>query len=80
MANQEHLTLLRRGVAQWNEWREQHQEQADLSNVNFNNADLRGVNLSYVDFSGAYFCNADLSEARFINSTFSGAILRQAIL
>lgn len=80
MANQEHLNILKLGVARWNEWREQHREiQADLSKVKFNNVDLHGANLSYVDFREACFYDVDLSGARFINSTFSGAIFRKAI-
>ncbi len=47
MANQEHLDILRQGVATWNAWRAQHQDAAiDLSYDDLDSADLSYANLN----------------------------------
>ncbi len=64
MANQDHLALLKKDVAAWNEWRRRNLEirpdlsgadlrgaylrEAILSEANLSLADLRGVNLKEV--------------------------------
>jgi hypothetical protein len=41
MANQEHLAILRQGVAVWNQWRREHQNvRPDLSKINLGEANL----------------------------------------
>ena len=71
MANPEHLEVLKQGVKQWNEWREQHPGvEPDLREASLNGADLRKANLG----------NADLSKASLLGATFRGANLRRADL
>src|SRR5438874_5566534 len=48
MPNDEHVAVLGRGAAVWNEWRADHDETPDLSR-----AGLRGLDLSGFDLSGA---------------------------
>jgi uncharacterized protein YjbI with pentapeptide repeats len=66
MANDEHVAILKKGVAAWNAWRV---ENTDIL------PDFRGVNLSAADLSGAFLTSADLSE-----SNLSQAHLREAKL
>ena len=54
MANEKHLEILKKGVKEWNEWRNKHpKEQPDLS----------GADLSGADLSGAHLEEANLIEA-----------------
>jgi uncharacterized protein YjbI with pentapeptide repeats len=74
MASDEHVALLKQGVAAWNEWRLKN-PRPNLSGVNLGGADLREVNLRGADLSGANLGKANLSGA-----DFSGASLREAYL
>ena len=48
MANEEHLAILKKGVAAWNEWREQHPDlRPDLVEANLSGANLREANLDW---------------------------------
>jgi uncharacterized protein YjbI with pentapeptide repeats len=64
MANEEHLAILRQGVAGWNLWRMKplgispDLSQADLEGANLRSVDLHGANLMRADLF-----TADLSEA-----------------
>jgi hypothetical protein len=96
MANDEHLRVLRRGSATWNEWRERNGiEEPDLSATKLREEDLSGADLSGADLRGAdlgaanllkaevYLANlsgADLSEARLNRANLSGANLSGANL
>ncbi len=59
MMKKGHVELLKQGVAQWNEWREQHQEispdlfGARLSSIDLVNANLDDTILSCADLSQA---------------------------
>ncbi len=81
MANEEHLAILKKGVAAWNEWREQHPDigpdlrMAKLSAANLGGADLDKANLSRADLSRANLRGANLSDANL-----RGANLRIANL
>src|SRR5262245_54616004 len=55
MANDEHVAMLKKGVAAWNAWRDQN---PDLR------PDLRGTNLNRQNLSGADLSGADLSKAK----------------
>ncbi len=96
MANQEHLEILTKGVAEWNSWREANPgirpdlveadfveadlSGADLGEANLSGADLREANLSGADLSGADLSEADLSGADLSEANLSRANLNGASL
>ena len=66
MANDEHVALLRQGVAAWNAWRDENPNiHPDLSEAYLSEANLGGANLG----------GADLQAAILIDTDFSGADL-----
>src|SRR5580700_2858889 len=70
MPNDEHVVMLARGAAAWNEWRADRDETPDLSR-----AGLRGLDLSGFEFSGADLRGADLRGTKLSGATLSGAHL-----
>lgn len=96
MPSQEHLNIVKRGVAAWNKWREGHPDDrpdlraAELNthSYNFHNfpkANLRCANLSYseiwsADLAEADLQNADLSDADLYFTDLPNADLRNACL
>jgi len=76
MANPEHLEILKRGVEEWNQWREAH---PDIT-PDFSRANLAGADLSRADFSWTGLSWADLSEANLNVANFEGAELFEANL
>jgi len=93
MANNEHVAMLARGAAAWNEWRADRDETSDLSRAGLRGLDLSGFDLSGADLRGADFrgtklCDADLSGAHLegVNlfkavvdgANLSGAFLTEA--
>jgi uncharacterized protein YjbI with pentapeptide repeats len=96
MANDEHVALLKQGVAAWNEWREANPNirpdlrgaflfradlrGADLHEANLRMANLIEANLSRSDLKGAYLNVASLSGANFSGANLSGAHLSGANL
>ena len=84
MANDEHVVLLKKGVAAWNAWR---RDNPDIR-PDFSGADLRGVNLtppddmgfSVADLRRANFTGADLRGANLLGANFGGADLSGANL
>lgn len=77
MADESHLSVLRKGVGPWNEWRrsERQRSQADLSQAN-----LSKTNLIEADLSNADLTKADLGEADLTRADLSGAELFEADL
>ncbi len=83
MANQEHLDILRQGVAVWNKWREEHPDiQPDLGGAKLARINLFWIrlgerqieaNLTNVDFSDASLPWADLSMANLTEANLSRA-------
>ena len=81
MANDEHVALLKQGVAAWNAWRDENPDiRPDLSGANLSGADLSGANLSGADLSGANLSGANLSGANLSGANLSGANLSGANL
>ncbi|HXO73349.1 MAG TPA: toll/interleukin-1 receptor domain-containing protein [Bradyrhizobium sp.] len=64
MADNEHVTHLRKGAGQWNEWRVRSREfSPNLSSADLSGAQLRGANLSQANLSDSNLRHADLDEA-----------------
>jgi Pentapeptide repeats (8 copies) len=85
MANDEHVALLKQGVAAWNAWREKNPDiRPDLSDatlgVNLSRANLSGTNLSKAVLVHANLGEADLSGAMLDWADLSGADLSGANL
>jgi Pentapeptide repeats (8 copies) len=91
MANDEHVELLKQGVATWNAWRDENPDirpdlsGADLDEANLGGADLiranvRGANLSGANLSGADLDKADLIGTKLNKANLSGAELEGATL
>ena len=89
MANPEHVEVIKKGTAVWNQWRIEHPEiepdlaDADLSamklnDANFCDTDLRGADLTHTDFRGANLVRADLRAANINKASFNLAKLSEA--
>ena len=67
----EHVSLIKKSVQQWNQWRENNPEVIpDLEGINLANANLNNANLAYANLN-----NANLRGAYFIGSNLKGADL-----
>ena len=75
MAKREHVELLKRGVKEWNVWREQHRELPDLSGANLNRARLDQANLGQTDLREADLSGAKLNRAKFNHANLGKANL-----
>ena len=85
MPNDDHVAMLGRGAAVWNEWRAKHDETPDLSRAGLRGLDLSGFDLSRADLRGAdlrgtQFCDADLSGVHLEGANFFKAVLDRANL
>jgi uncharacterized protein YjbI with pentapeptide repeats len=82
MANDEHVALLKQGVAAWNDWRNENLNiLPDLRGADLRGADLRGANLIRANLSMAKLREANLSGAtNLFEANLSGANLSKANL
>jgi uncharacterized protein YjbI with pentapeptide repeats len=90
MPNDEHVAMLARGAAAWNEWRTKLDETPDLSQAGLRGLDLSGLDLSRADLrtadlrgtnlSGANLSGARLEGANFFKAVLDGANLAGAFL
>jgi uncharacterized protein YjbI with pentapeptide repeats len=87
MANDEHVAMLKKGVAAWNAWRRGNPDiieadlgGANLSGANLSGADLRRANLSEADLNRADLNRADLTGAHLTLANLIGANLNRANL
>jgi Pentapeptide repeats (8 copies) len=64
MANDEHVAILKKGVAAWDAWRAENPGVLpDLSRANLSGADLSGANLSRANLDSATLVRTDLTDA-----------------
>lgn len=69
MADEAQVSILKKGVADWNKWRKTNPEirpdlsEANLRRADLGGADLRGTNLGRSDLSGANFFGSNLNAA-----------------
>ncbi|ARV59162.1 hypothetical protein BZZ01_11425 [Nostocales cyanobacterium HT-58-2] len=86
MANEEHLSLLKRSVKDWNNWRDQNRDiipnltMAKLIRADLRGADLYKADLTKADLSQAHLSQVQLSGAFLIGADLSGASLNGAFL
>jgi uncharacterized protein YjbI with pentapeptide repeats len=92
MANDEHVAMLKQGVAAWNAWRDENRNvlhpklygadlpRANLTGANLTGADLTKANLNGADLTGANLTNAVLRWANLQMATLVNTILRDADL
>jgi uncharacterized protein YjbI with pentapeptide repeats len=86
MANEEHVAMLKQGVAAWNAWYDENRairpnlSGADLSKANLSKANLSGANLSGADLGAANLMGANLSDADLRRANLRGAKLIGAYL
>ena len=76
MANRQHLSTLKQGVAAWNQWRKENPD----SRPDLHEASLAGANLSKANLSSANLSEADLSSADLREASLLGANLNEANL
>jgi uncharacterized protein YjbI with pentapeptide repeats len=65
MANDEHVAILKKGVAAWNKWRDENGHiRPVLNKADFlGRVDLRGADLRWADLGEAFLNRADLNRA-----------------
>ena len=81
IADSEHLSRLKEGVAVWNLWRRANADVCpDLQGLSLAALDLRGVNFAGANLRGANLSKANLVDANFTEADLSGADLRGADL
>ena len=80
MANDEHVAMLARGAAAWNEWRANRDETPDLSRAGLRGLDLSGFDLSRADLRGADLRGTNLSGANLSVAQLDGANFFKAVL
>jgi uncharacterized protein YjbI with pentapeptide repeats len=80
MANDEHVGMLARGAAAWNEWRANRDETPDLSRAGLRGLDLSGFDLSRADLRGVDLRGTNLSRASLSGAHLDGANFFKAVL
>ena len=80
MPNDEHVAMLGRGAAVWNEWRAKHDDAPDLSGAGLRGLDLSGFDLSRADLRDADLRGVNLSGANLSCTHLEGANLFKAVL
>ncbi|MGA7263485.1 MAG: pentapeptide repeat-containing protein [Stellaceae bacterium] len=93
MPNDEHVPMLARGAAAWNEWRAKDDETPDfsraglrgldlcgfdLTRADLRDSDLRGTNLTRANLSGAHLEGANFFKAVLDGADLAGAFLNGA--
>ncbi|QLE53491.1 pentapeptide repeat-containing protein (plasmid) [Nostoc sp. C057] len=79
MANEDHLTILRKGVEVWNKWRKENSEmRIDLTGANLSKVDLSEFDLSRTDLAKANLSEAELFKTELVEADLSEANLVKA--
>ncbi len=78
MPSNEHASLLRKSVIQWNKWRETNPiQKPSLSGADFHEADLFTANLENADLRDARLTDADVDGTDFTEANLYGVDLRK---
>jgi uncharacterized protein YjbI with pentapeptide repeats len=85
VADKKHVDRLRKGAAEWNNWRRAGGQfadlrDADLRHIDLNGADLNDANMRGTNLSGAELIDANLSGANLSSANLSDAVLSGANL
>src|SRR5205807_3136108 len=80
MPNDDHVEVLGRGAAAWNEWRAEDGEVPDLSLAGLRGLDLSGFDLSQADLRQADLRGTNLSQANLSRAHLNGANFFKAVL
>jgi uncharacterized protein YjbI with pentapeptide repeats len=80
MPNDEHVSMLARGPAVWNEWRAKSHDMPDLSGAGLRGLDLSGFELSGADLRGADLRGTNLGRANLSGAHLDGANFFKAVL
>lgn len=86
MADEELVARLKRGIQEWNTWRQGQLDlhpnlrDVDLSGVDFSGADLKDAYFSHTNLSNANLSGANLFRANFFHTNLSHADLGYAFL
>lgn len=81
MAQDEHVSLIKKGAEAWDQWRQNNSEvQPDLYSTNLRNIVCRNMDLSGATLSVAILNRADFSGAKLRQANISSANLTEAIL
>jgi uncharacterized protein YjbI with pentapeptide repeats len=81
MANPQHIQILEKGVAVWNDWRQQDPDVVpNLEKANVTEKELPRIDLSNAALEDAYLRNSDLSEANLSGARLTGADLFRTVL
>jgi uncharacterized protein YjbI with pentapeptide repeats len=81
MANDEHVAMLKKGVAAWNAWRRENRDiRPDLSEANLRKANFREADLTRANLTGAHLSKTRLTGANLNRARLSGANLSEADL
>jgi uncharacterized protein YjbI with pentapeptide repeats len=80
MVNLNHMEILKKGAAFWNQWREEHPtKNPDLSEANLTAARLQNADLSEANLKGANLRGANFRRAKLKGADLRGANLDLAI-
>jgi uncharacterized protein YjbI with pentapeptide repeats len=73
MANKDHVEIVKRGMAVWNDWRLNNASVIpDLSGANLSGMDLSKGNFREANLGNANLANANLADADFTKANLTG--------
>jgi uncharacterized protein YjbI with pentapeptide repeats len=80
MPSNEHVAMLTRSAAVWNEWRAKSHDTPDLSGAGLRGLDLSEFDLSRTDLRGADLRGTNLTRANLSGAHLEGANFFKAVL